>query len=41
MQDAPGHRSLQALEAALYQRRTQATQLCFIPIRRMQASIPP
>ena len=33
--------SPQALEAALYQRRTHATQLCFIRTRRTQASIPP
>ena len=39
--DVPGHRSLQALEAALYQRRTHATPLCFIRTRRAQVSIPP
>ena len=40
MQDAPGHWSPQALEAALYQRRTHATQPCFIRTRRLRASIP-
>lgn len=32
--------SPQALEAALYQRRPQATHLCFIRTRRLRASIP-